>query len=945
MDLPRSRPMWLCVLGPVQAWADGRSVDVGPPQQRAVLALLLARAGEEVPLAELIDALWPAGPPASAAGSLHGYASRLRRVLEPDRPVRAPSRWIERVSRGYRLVADADEVDLLWFRRRVAQARASAVAADTIAAYVDALEVWRGPVAAGLDVAVRSHPVFRALESEYAEVLADAADAALDAGLTRDVLPFLQRQAALEPLDEPLQARLVRTLAAEGRRGPALALYRSVRDRLVDELGIEPGPELRSAHEDVLHSDGAERGTVPAQLPAALATFTGRGAELAAIDAAVDTAVAVAVRGMGGVGKTALAVRWAHSVAARYPDGQLYVDLRGFDENESPVDPGEALRAFLDALGVPPSSVPDGLDAQASLYRSLLAGRRMLVVLDDAGDARQVAPLLPGASGCTAVVTSRDPLAELVAAGAVASVALDAFTPEASREFLRGRLGTTRVAAEPEAADRIVARSGRLPLALAIVAARAALNSTFPLSALADELESDVGLDAFTVPGLRGDLRAVFTSSYRTLRPETAALFRRMAAHPGPDLGLPAAVAMAGAPEPVVRRGLRELVAANLLTELRPGRFVYHDLLREYALELGGAEDDGFVGALDYYLHTAIETRQVLAPARPLDRLMDRPPGLARHDFADADAVVAWYEIERTALLEIVRAAERRCLDAYVCQLSAALSMVQHMSGRWRDWMVQAELALLSAARQHDAWWMAHAHHRLSIGLSELSRPAEAVDHSREAARLFAAVGDTGWQAMAQVGVAAALSLAGRPEAALEEDRRAIELHRAIGDRAGEAYSENNMGWRLSLNPETLDDAATHYWRAAMLFAGTADRFGEASVLANLAQLHRRREEWTAALRCNERALGLFAQIHGGLEAAQAHHEHGICWWNLGSAENARDSWNRALTLVQDADQPAAEQLRTELRALLARPVQSAYRFPTRVLSYAPRVLLASTEE
>ncbi|MFG1924705.1 BTAD domain-containing putative transcriptional regulator [Cryptosporangium sp. NPDC048952] len=910
-----------------------------------MLALLLARAGEQVPLDEMIDALWPDGPPASAAGSLHGYASRLRRALEPDRPIRAPSRWIERVSRGYRLVATADEVDLLWFRRRVAEAREAASTTAAIPAYVDALEVWHGPVAAGLDMAVRSHPTFRALDREYAGVLADAADVALDAGLTRDVLPFLQRQAALEPLDEALQARVIRTLAAEGRRGPALALYRSVRDRLVDELGIEPGPELRSAHEDVLHGEGAEKNTVPAQLPAALATFTGRAAELAAIDAAVDAGAAVAVRGMGGVGKTALVVRWAHSVAARYPDGQLYVDLRGFDENDSPVDPGEALRAFLDALGVPPASVPDTLDAQASLYRSLLAGRRVLVVIDDARDAKQVGPLLPGARGCTTVVTSRDPLAELVATGAATSVPLGAFTAEQSRGFLLGRLGITRVTAEPDAVDRIVARCGRLPLALAIVAARAALNSTFTLAALADELESEVGLDAFTVPGLSGDLRAVFSGSYRTLRPETAALFRRMAAHPGPDLGFRAAVAMAGQPEPVVRRALRELVAAHLVIENGPGRFTYHDLLRDYAVELSTDEDDAFVGALDYYLHTAIETRQVLAPARPLDRLMDRPPGLARHDFTDASAVVAWYETERGALLEMTRAAERRGFDAHVCQLAAALSMVQHMSGRWRDWMIQAELALLSAARQHDPWWMAHAHHRMAIGLSELSRSEEAVAHSREAARLFAAVGDTGWQAMAQVGVAAALSNAGRLDAALEEDILAIELHRAIGDRAGEAYSENNRGWRLSLNPDTFDEAATHYRRAAELFAGTADRYGEASVLANLAQLHRRREEWGAALDCNERALALFAEIHGGLEAAQAHHEHGICWWNLGSAENARASWKRALALVQDADQPAAEQLRDELRVLLDGPVQPAYRFPTRTPPYAARVPQASHEE
>ncbi|MFE9628237.1 BTAD domain-containing putative transcriptional regulator [Streptomyces sp. NPDC006527] len=624
------------VLGPVRAWRGEHELDLGFPQQRALLALLLAHTGRPVPTSEILDVLWAERPPASALNVVRRYAGALRRLLEPELPPRAPGRRLLRRPGGYLLEADRDEVDLLRFRELTRQGkRAAATGRPEMAAlrFTEALGEWRGPVAMGIPASAREHVQFTAVERELLNTAGLAADAALLCGRVEQVLPALRRATALDPLDEPLHARLVLSLAACGLQAEALTAYEDVRRRLTAELGIAPGAELAAAHTRVLRQEvgrltsgptvdvGREAPTVhvtavpgtaalppaarPAQLPPDPPAFAGRGAELEWLTAQAGSAAgtaaggaeppaAVLIGGMAGVGKTTLAVHWAHRAAHRFPDGQLIVRLRGFGPSGPAVEPEEALRGMLVALAVPAPRMPAGLAAMTGLYRTLLAGRRVLVVLDDAVGTEQVRPLLPAAPGCLALVTSRHALPGMVASGA-RPLRLEPLSAEDAREALALRIGVDRPAAEPHAADEIVARCGRLPLALAAVAARVTGRPDVSLASVAAELRDAADtLDVFSAPGTTpattSDVRSAFLRSYRLLPPESAHLFRLLPRHTGPDVTPAAAAALAGLPVRRTRLLLGELADAHLLTEHAPGHYTLHDLVRAFAAERAATE-------------------------------------------------------------------------------------------------------------------------------------------------------------------------------------------------------------------------------------------------------------------------------------------------------------------------------------------------------------------
>ncbi|WP_406118202.1 NB-ARC domain-containing protein [Streptomyces sp. NBC_00989] len=391
------------------------------------------------------------------------------------------------------------------------------------------------------------------------------------------------------------------------------------------------------------------------------------------------TRIAV-ISGMGGIGKTTLAVHWAPRIAHPFPDGQLYVNLRGFDPGGTTKDPGEALRGFLEALGVPAQRIPVGEAAQTGLYRSLLAGRRALILLDNARDADQVRPLLPGSAGCLVVVTSRNHLFGLVTVEAARPLVLAQLKVPEARESLARRLGAGRVSAEPRAVDEIVARCAGLPLALAVVATRAAAHPGFPLAAIAAELrEAHGSLDAFTDPDPAGDVRAVFSWSYHTLSPGAARLLRLLSLHPGPDVALPGAAASAGVAPADVRPLLAELTRAHLLSEHTPGRYSCHDLLRTYAMERSEAEDaaadrDAAVHRLlDHYLHTAHAAGRRFSPAWTTSPLTEAQPGAGAVEFADDGAALSWYTAERRVLGDVVAVADRLGFDSHVWRFAWTL--------------------------------------------------------------------------------------------------------------------------------------------------------------------------------------------------------------------------------------------------------------------------------
>jgi DNA-binding SARP family transcriptional activator len=577
------RGMDFQVLGPLEVRAGGLAVHAGPPQQCTVLAALVVDAGRLVPVQVLMDRVWGSRPPPNARRTLHTHLTRVRRLLERGGAVDGHRVPLVRRTGGYVLEVDHDRVDLHRFRLGLDRARdLRCTDAQRVALLREALDLWRGDPLAGLagEWAARTRERWR---RQRLDATVDWATARMRVGSPNVVIEPLTDLLGEHPLDEPLAAALMRALHAVGRDADALDCYTAMRQRLVGDLGIDAGGALQDLHRAILRgtlepvwpapapaapAPAARRAAdvVPAELPLAVPGFAGRTRELARLDALFSGtgqspgAVVIAVlSGAAGVGKTALATHWARRVATRFPDGQLYVDLRG------------------------------DLDAQLDLYRSQLVNRRVLVVLDNARDTDQVRPLLPDTPGCAVVVTSRNELTGLVVGEGAHPVIVDLLPVAEAHELLARRLGPGRVAAEPEAAGRIITRCAGLPLALAIVAARAATRPGSRLHALAGEIcDVDGGPDAPAGGEAASDLRAVFSWRYRSLSAEAARLFGLLGTHPGPAVGAPVAASLAGVPVHRVRPLLAELVQAHLVTEHVPGRYTVHDLLRAYAAELRG---------------------------------------------------------------------------------------------------------------------------------------------------------------------------------------------------------------------------------------------------------------------------------------------------------------------------------------------------------------------
>jgi DNA-binding SARP family transcriptional activator len=565
------------------------------------------------------------------------YLARLRGALGSVVIAREPS--------GYVLHADPEHIDALRFARLVDAAGRAGNPRTERAHLQEALSLWRGPPFDG----VRSEWLVRSeaprLVERYLAAVERRIDLDLADGRSDELVADLQALTALHPLRESLWVRLLVVLSRSGRPAEALERYELIRVRLAEELGTDPGPELQRVHTDLLTGKAhtATRAVVPRQLPADVDGFTGRTSTLKALDTLIGsskTVVISAIAGTAGVGKTTLAVHWAHQVADRFPDGQLYVDLRGFHPSGKAMTPAQAVRGFLDALEVPQHRIPIDLASQVGLYRSLLAGKQMLVVLDNARDADQVRPLLPGSPTCLVVVTSRDQLTSLVAAEAARPLELGLLSVDEARQLLAYRLGADRVAAEPAAVQTIIDRCARLPLALAIAAARAATQPTFSLAAVAAQLRHDAsGLDELTTGDPSTDARAVFSWSYQALSPEAASLFRLLGLHLGPDLTAPAAASLAALPASRVRPLLDELCRSHLLTEHAPGQYMLHDLLRAYAAELATADPDVIRPALhrllDHYLHTGHAAALRIRSSGDVIRLPPPQPGVTVVDIPD----------------------------------------------------------------------------------------------------------------------------------------------------------------------------------------------------------------------------------------------------------------------------------------------------------------------
>ncbi|MGV9212690.1 ATP-binding protein [Micromonospora sp. RB23] len=677
---------------------------------------------------------------------------------------------------------------------------------------------------------------------------------------------------------------------------------------------------------------GSNRLPVPRQLPPALPGFVGRAAQLAQLDAAcagpdasdddgMAPARVVTLSGTAGVGKTTLAVHWAHRVADRFPDGQLYVDLRGFDSTGTVVTAVEAIRGFLEALEVPPERIPTHLSAQVGLYRSLLAGRRMLVLLDNARDAEQVRPLLAGSPTCLVLVTSRNRLAGLIAAEGARPLGVELLSAAEAWQLLARRLGADRLALEPRAVDEIIERCARLPLALAVLAARGAANPAFPLASLAAELRrAPRPLESFDAGDAGTDVQAVFSWSYQSLTPPAARLFRLFGCHPGPDIGVAAAASLAGLPRDQAPRLLAELAHAHLVTEHAPGRFGAHDLLRAYAaqqaerFEPEPARRAAIRRGLDHYLHTAHAAALLLQPGRDPVTLAPAPPDVAPEEITDHGQALAWFTTEYPVLLAAVAHAKHIGFDGHAWQLAWTLVDFLQRRGRWPDLADAQRTALAGARRAGDRLGQANAHRDLARVLSRLGRIDEAATNYRQALAIFGALGDHTGQARTHRAFGAMLDGLGRHAEALEHGQRALALYRDAGHLAGEASARNAVGWAHAQLGQYAP-ALTHCGQALTLLRRTGDRHGEANTWDSLGFIHARLGEHAEAIRCYGRALRLYRRISDRYDEADTLSRLGESRQAAGDTVGAARTWRRALRILDDLGHPDAERV----RALLAR--------------------------
>jgi DNA-binding SARP family transcriptional activator/tetratricopeptide (TPR) repeat protein len=831
------------VLGPVRARRGLVELDLGPNQQRAILSLLLVRANQLVANDDLAELLWEQDPPGSALNVIHKYVGSIRRLLEPDLEARASGRWLTRHGAAYRLAADETMLDLIAFRRLVEDARSAVAAgrpADALGLLMEALGLRRGACGEGLEVYGRHRDYFTTVDQEYVSVVAEAADAALASAQPLRILPLLRQVAVGEPLNESLQARLMLILAATGQQALALSHYQAVRERLSSELGVDPGAEMRSAHSRVLRQElpppadmrpaGTAGGQVfaesahgqastagsspggpsplifPAQLPADLPAFAGRESELSQAaqmlgpDGGCPIVGICAIDGMAGIGKTTFAVHWAHQVARHFQDGQLYLDLRGFDASGSATSPADALYTLLCSLGVPAGHIPDGLDARAGMYRSLLAKKRVLIVLDNARDVRQVSPLLPGSPGCLVIATSRNPLTGLAMTDGARLLRLGLLSPPAARDALERRLGSARVAAEPDAAEEIIRLCGRLPLALAIVAARAA-HPGFTLAAVAADLRRTQGrLDGFDAGGVAADARTVFSWSYRYLSPRACRLFRVLSLHPTDDIAAAASASLLGVPPDEAGLLIAELTSTGLLTEHQPGRYSFHDLIRTYARELLESTDtDGerraaLARLLDHYLHSSYAAQAALEPYPGPVAFPHPRPGVTPEEFSDHESAMSWFTAERPMLNASVAAAAESDLGFPAWKLAMTLRQFYRWCGFFSDWKQAMEIALAAAARDGDLAGQGHVLRSLAGANFHLNRHDEALQCLERAQAIYAVLGSGTDHAGLHAMFGEVFTRQGELHLAIEHSQKALELYREAGYRGGEVRAIADIG-------------------------------------------------------------------------------------------------------------------------------------------------------
>jgi tetratricopeptide (TPR) repeat protein/DNA-binding SARP family transcriptional activator len=905
------------LLGDVDVWHAGRRMALGS-KQRTVLAVLAFQANTVVSRPDIVRLAWGGradDPPVTIDRLITDYVSRLRTALR-QAGVGEEARLVARPP-GYLLEVDPTTVDWHRFRDLVARARAARQTtddADAAELLRQALGEWRGPALADLDG--RSLDPIRALMGDLRLAAAeDLATILLPRGGHHEVIDLLTDLATGYPGRERLAALLIRALHTAGRRDEAIAVYQRTRTHLTDHLGVDPTEAIDDAYRAVLHGQAPTpapaggRGPL-AQLPADTGNFTGRRAELASLLTVIPdietgpgpgaVVVICAVDGMGGIGKTTLAVHAAHRLAARYPDGCLFLDLHGYTHAIAPVEPGQALERLLRALGVPGEQIPANIDDQAALYRSQLTGRRMLIVLDNARTADQVRPLLPAEPGCLVLITSRRRLTALDDARPLSLNIL----PVTDAVTLFTRIaGPGRITSHPHAVERVVELCGRLPLAVRIAAARLRARPAWTVAHLADRLTDQHDRLGELDDGERG-VAAAFTLSYHDLTGEQRQTFRRLGLHPGADTDPYAAAALTGHPVAQAGRTLEQLLDAHLLIQAVPGRYRFHDLMRAYAADLARAQDSDDVrrtaltGLFDHYLATAAAAMDTLFPAgmfqRPRIQPVDSPPP----PVTETATARAWLDAERPNLVAACAHTATHGWPGRTNRLSATLALYLDFGGHFADALTIHTHTRDAAGRCGDLAAEAHALTSLGTSLDGLGRHAQAVNQLQHALHIFRQIGHRAGEARALNNLGYAHCRWGHYEQAVGYTQQGLAIFRETGNRLGQADALDTLGI-VHRQQGRYDEATHHSQKALTLYRQLRDPLGEAMQLERLGGIHARQGRHQQAIDHLQQALTLDREIGNRLGEADALNELGLVYRQQGSYEQATDHHQQALDLFR----------------------------------------------
>ncbi|ANZ43391.1 hypothetical protein BBK82_39330 [Lentzea guizhouensis] len=839
------------MLGPVEVCGPLGRAGLTGVRQRSVVAVLALRAGTPVPVDRLVDVLWGDDPPRTAVRSLHSYVARVRQALAdcgmPGALVTKPG--------GYQLDASVDA-------ERFERTRD--------------LTLWRGEPLGGTELFGWGRAEIGRLREQRIVALEAYWAQRLD---RQDAIGELERLVVSHPTRERLTGLLMRALHLDGRHADALEAFQRLRSRLADELGADPGPELSALHTAVLRRDPALQSTTPrshttrpAQLPARAGHFTGRATELAAL---AGLPPIVVVSGVAGVGKTTFAVEWAHRVADRFPDGQVFLDLQR-------LTPAQALTEVLHALGVPADRTPAD---PAALYRTLTHGKRLLIVLDDVRRARDVLPLVPGDQGNLLLVTSRDTLSALGTHHAVHTVRLGLLTEPEAHDLLAGILGAPRVHAESGATAALAVHCGLLPLALRIAAARLAVRPG-RIADLVRELTRNDPLDVLAVDGDDRTVRTVFASAHRTLSPQAAWLFRVLGEHPGASF--PADLADALGP------GLDELVASHLVSEVGNGRYALHDLIRLFARQSGDL-GDGVQRLLDRYLTVVHAANDVLNPRHDL---VTRPRCDDLPFTADRVEVLAHLDAERDTLLHVIRLAAKSGLREQTWQLAYLLTSYFEARGNWADRVEQCEHAVEAARALGDRRAEAEMLRGLGIALQMTSRIAEAMVVQRQALALVREAGDLRGEARLHNNIGNAHSELREFDLALESYQAAMRVHRAAGDEVGVALARRNLGYTC-VRMGRPREAVEPLFAALETFRAKANPRLEAATLMSLGNAFHQLADRAPALRYFGDALRISREVTDHRFEADALAHLGVTQLALGDPVVAREHLTDALAVCR----------------------------------------------